>query len=152
MIRANSIRDWVREHTLQDTLQIMENGEAVYFVREKKSLSDATATMYLTAAYLYFGIERERRSEIGKAAYRRKAAAGKYTPRDYFGYVPGTFTPSEEGKYVVEMFAGASGGAKTVTQFWRLCRESALTGAEDVSVSFLFNLVKSALVSLVSPM
>lgn len=71
MIRANSIRECVRGHTLQDTLQIMENGAAVYFAQEKKSLTEAKATRVLTTAYLYFEIERDRRSEISKAAGRR---------------------------------------------------------------------------------
>lgn len=112
MIISESIRAWVRNHDLQDTLRLMESGEVIVFVDEDMSTADSMAATVLTAAYMYFEVERERRSIQQREMYKRRVAAGEYTPRDYFGYVPGTFIPDENRKFVVEMFLEASQGVE----------------------------------------
>lgn len=112
MIISESIRAWVRNHDLQDTLRLMGSGEVIGFIAEEVTTADSMAATVLTATYMYFEVERERRSEIGREAYLRNAAAGEYTPRDYLGYASGTFEPDENRKYVVEMFLEASQGVE----------------------------------------
>ena len=108
MIISESIRAWVRGHDLQDTLLLMGSGEVIEFREEGFSTADSMAATVLTAVYMYFEVERERRSDIGKAVYFERARRGKYIPKDYFGFTPGTFIPSEEKRFVVEMFMEAS--------------------------------------------
>ena len=91
MIISESIRAWVRHHDMQDTLRLMGSGEVIVFIAEDMTTADSMTATLLTAAYMYFEVERERRSELGREAYLRKAAAGEYTPRDYFGFMPGSF-------------------------------------------------------------
>ena len=86
MIISDSIRAWVRNHDLQDTLRLMGSGEVIVFMDEDMSTADSMTATLLTAAYMYFEIERERRSEIGRAVYLDRVRRGQYTPRDYFGY------------------------------------------------------------------
>ena len=112
MIISESIRAWVRNHDLQDTLRLIGSGEVIVFMAEDMTTADSMTATLLTAAYMYFEVERERRSEIGRAVYLDRVRRGKYTPRDYFGYVPGTFIPSDDRKYIVEMFLEASQGVE----------------------------------------
>ena len=112
MIISESIRVWAKKHSLQDTLRLLGTGEIVYFVQENMRTTDGMAPTVLTAAYMYFEVERERRSMITSEVYKRKAAAGEYTPRVYFGYKPGSFEPDENRKYIVEMFLEASQGVE----------------------------------------
>ena len=112
MIISESIRAWVRNHDLQDTLRLMGSGEVIVFMAEDMTTADSMTATILTAAYMYFEIERERRSEIGRGVYIDRVRRGEYTPRDYFGYKPGSFILSEEGKYIVEMFLEASQGVE----------------------------------------
>lgn len=112
MIISESIRAWVRGHNLQDTLLLMGSGEVIEFREEGFSTADSMAATVLTAAYIYFEVERERRSDIGKAVYFERARRGKYIPKDYFGFTPGTFIPSEKKRFVGEMFMEASRGAE----------------------------------------
>lgn len=112
MIISGSIRAWVRNHTLQDTLRLMGSGEVIVFIAEEMTTADSMTATVLTAAYMYFEVERERRSIQQRELYKRKVAAGEYTPRQYFGYAPGTFIPSEEKRFVVEMFLEASQGVE----------------------------------------
>lgn len=112
MIISESIRAWVRNHDLQDTLRLMGSGEVIVFIAEEMTTADSMAATVLTAAYMYFEVERERRSILQRELYKRRVAAGEYTPRQYLGYAPGTFIPSEEKKFVVEMFLEASQGVE----------------------------------------
>lgn len=112
MIISGSIRAWVRNHTLQDTLRLMGSGEVIVFMAEEMTTADSMTATVITAAYMYVEVERERRSVLQRELYKRKVAAGEYTPRVYFGYVPGTFTPDENRKYIVEMFLEASQGVE----------------------------------------
>ncbi|MBQ1291015.1 MAG: hypothetical protein IIY28_06670 [Lachnospiraceae bacterium] len=112
MIISESIRAWVRHHDMQDTLRLMGSGEVIVFVDEEMTTADSMTATVLTAAYMYFEVERERRSIQQHEMYKRRVAAGEYTPRDYFGYVPGTFIPSDDRKYIVEMFLEASQGVE----------------------------------------
>ena len=112
MIISESIRVWAKKHSLQDTLRLLSTGENVYFVQENMRTTDGMAPTVLTAAYMYFEVERERRSIQQREMYKRRVAAGEYTPRQYLGYAPGTFIPSEEKKFVVEMFLEASQGVE----------------------------------------
>ena len=112
MIISESIRAWVRNHDLQDTLRLIGNGEVIVFMAEDMTTADSMAPTVLTAAYMYFEVERERRSEIGRAVYLDRVRKGEYTPRDYFGLVPGTFMPNKNRKYIVEMFLEAAGGVE----------------------------------------
>ena len=112
MIISESIRVWAKKHSLQDTLRLLSTGEIVYFVQENMRTTDGMAPTVLTAAYMYFEVERERRSTITSEVYKRKVAAGEYTPRDYFGFKPGSFIPSADRKYIVEMFLEAADGVE----------------------------------------
>jgi DNA invertase Pin-like site-specific DNA recombinase len=112
MIISENIKTWAKKHSLQETLHLLSTGETVYFIQEDMRTTDSMAPTVLTAAYMYFEVERERRSMIASAVYKRKAAAGEYTPRDYFGFEPGTFVPSADRKYIVEMFLEASQGVE----------------------------------------
>ena len=112
MIISESIRAWVRHRDMQDTLRLMGSGEVIVFVDEEMTTADSMTATVLTAAYMYFEVERERRSIQQHEMYKRRVAAGEYTPRDYFGYVPGTFIPSDDRKYIVEMFLEASQGVE----------------------------------------
>lgn len=112
MIISESIRAWVRNHDLQDTLRLIGNGEIIVFVAEEMTTADSMTATVLTAAYMYFEVERERRSIQQHEMYKRRVAAGEYTPRQYLGYAPGTFEPDENRKYIVEMFLEASQGVE----------------------------------------
>ena len=112
MIISESIRAWVRNHDLQDTLRLMGSGEVIVFMAEDMTTVDSMTATILTAAYMYFEVERERRSETGREVYLRRVAAGEYTPRVYFGFMPGSFEPDENRKFVVEMFLEASQGVE----------------------------------------
>ena len=112
MIISESIRAWVRHHDMQDTLRLMGSGEVIVFVDEEMTTADSMTATVLTAAYMYFEVERERRSIQQRELYKRKAAAGEYTPRQYFGFMPGSFEPDENRKYIVEMFLEASQGVE----------------------------------------
>ena len=108
---AESIRAWVRGHTLQDTLMIME-GEEIWFEEERMSTNDHMVATILTVGYMFFEVERERRSILQHELYLRRVQKGHFIPHHYFGYLPGTFQPSEERKYVVEMYREASQGVE----------------------------------------
>ena len=112
MIISDSIRAWVRNHDLQDTLRLMGSGEVIVFMAEDMSTADSMTATILTAAYMYFEIERERRSEIGRGVYIDRVRRGEYTPRSYFGFMPGSFESDENRKYVVEMFQEAADGVE----------------------------------------
>lgn len=112
MIISESIRTWVRDHTLQETLLTMGAGVEIRFAEEGISTKDSMVITAITAAYTFFEIQRELRSEIGRAVYLRKAAAEEYVPRLYLGYKPGTFQPSDERKYIIEMFTEAAEGVE----------------------------------------
>jgi len=112
MIISESIRAWVRYHDMQDTLRLMGSGEVIVFIAEDMTTADSMTATVLTAAYMYFEVERERRSEIGRAVYIDRVRRGEYTPRQYLGYAPGTFIPSDDRKYIVEMFLEASQGVE----------------------------------------
>ena len=112
MIISESIRAWVRNHDLQDTLRLMGSGEVIVFIAEEMTTADSMTATLLTAAYMYFEVERERRSIQQHEMYKRKVAAGEYTPRNYFGFMPGSFEPDENRKFVVEMFMEASQGVE----------------------------------------
>ena len=112
MIISDSIRAWVRNHDLQDTLRLMGSGEVIVFIAEDMTTADSMTATLLTAAYMYFEVERERRSEIGRGVYIDRVRRGEYTPRQYLGYKPGSFKPDENRKYIVEMFLEASQGVE----------------------------------------
>ena len=95
MIISESIRAWVRHHDMQDTLRLMGSGEVIVFVDEDMFTADSMTATVLTAAYMYFKVEMERKSIQQHQMYKRRVAAGEYTPRGYFGYASGTFIPSE---------------------------------------------------------
>lgn len=71
-MKAKSIRDWHRLHTLEETQQMAAEGIVIEFEQEGMSTNTPLAFEILNGAYLYFEIERERRSWLAKE--RRKAA------------------------------------------------------------------------------
>ena len=112
MIIAESIRDWVRSHSQEETHLLIGRGEVIVFESEGLSTADSMTATILTVGYMFFEVERERRSILQHELYMRRAKLGKYTPRAYFGYEPFTFQPSEASKYVVEMFLEAADGVE----------------------------------------
>ena len=67
MTITESIGAWVRGHSMEDTLAIMMSGEVIHFAQEEVCSTDSIAQTALTAACMYFEIERERR----RARWRR---------------------------------------------------------------------------------
>ncbi len=106
MTISESIGAWARGHSMEDTLAIMMSGEVIHFAQEEVCSTDSIAQTALTAAYMYFEIERERRREHRLM----KVAASEFKIGNYFGFEQGSFRPSETSKYVVEMFIKACTG------------------------------------------
>ena len=50
MIISDSIRAWVRNHDLQDTLLLMGSGEVIVFITEDMTTVDSMTATLLTAA------------------------------------------------------------------------------------------------------
>ena len=111
MIIAESIREWVRSHSQEETLMLMTS-EEIWFEEEGLSTNDSAVATILTVGYMFLEVERERRSILQHELYMRRVKLGKYTPRAYFGYEPFTFQPSEEKRCVVEMFQEAADGVE----------------------------------------
>ncbi len=113
MISAPDIRTWVRSHTSQETVELMGTGGVIRFEKERLETTDSRAITILSAAYVYFETERERRSDIAKAAYYKRVKAGVFIPYLYLGYEPYSFVPSiddEERAVVAETFQEAADG------------------------------------------
>lgn len=111
MITVESIRYWIRNHTENETLEMLGEGEVIFFQSENLSTSDCMALIVLQTAYLYFEIERGRRSERSIAAYYSRVESGVYIPKNYLGYKPNTFEPDEMSSVVRMMFEAVMSGA-----------------------------------------
>lgn len=91
---TESLRRWTREHTEQETLRIMETGETIYFEKEQISTADLLKPSTIHAAYLYYAIEQDRRDELRRMRYLKRAK--HYIPRPIFGYEPYGSTCKDE--------------------------------------------------------
>lgn len=125
MITVESIRYWTRNHTEEETLELLGNGEVIYFQCENLSTSDCMALTVIQTAYIYFEIERERRSERAKALYYSRVKSGEYIPRTYLGYHPQTFIPDEMSAVVRLIFEAAASGV-SCTELADLLNEAGL--------------------------
>jgi len=111
MITVESIRYWTRNHTEEETLEMLGEGEVIFFQSENLSTSDCMALIVLQTAYLYFEIERGRRSERSIAAYYSRVESGVYFPKNYLGYKSNTFEPDEMSSVVRMMFEAVMSGS-----------------------------------------
>ena len=105
---TESLRRWTQEHTEQETMQIIETGETIYFEREQISTADLLNPSAIHAAYLYYAIEQDRRDELRRMRYLKRAK--HYIPRPIFGYEPYTFIPAPEAVLVQKAFQDAAEG------------------------------------------
>ena len=112
-MKAESIKEWVRGHSYQETLKIVADGEVIRFEKEKLCTSEPMVLTVIQTAYIFYEAERERRSEIASLAYQKRVDEGIYHPGLYLGYEPYTFEPStdrSEVRIVKNLFNRAAAG------------------------------------------
>lgn len=107
---TESIKEWVRGHSYQETLRIVADGEVIRFEKENLSTSEPMVLTVIQTAYIFFEAERERRSEIASLAYQKRVDEGRFSPGLYLGYEPYTFIPAEEKKIMKNLFNRAATG------------------------------------------
>ena len=110
---TESIKEWVKVHSYQETLKIVADGEVIRFEKEKLTTSEPMVLTVIQAAYIFFEAEREKRSESSSLAYRKRVEDGIFHPGLYLGFEPYTFEPSSERaevRIVKNLFNRAAAG------------------------------------------
>ena len=137
---TESIKEWVRGHSYQETLRIVADGEVIRFEKENLSTSEPMVLTVIQTAYIFFEAERERRSEIASLAYRKRVDEGRFSPGLYLGYEPYTFEPSSEGsevRIVKRLFQKAAAGEelRTLATWMNACGYRTTRGNTQTSKS-----------------
>lgn len=109
---TESILNWVKSHSEEETLRLITSGEELYFQAEKASATDPMVLAAIQTAYVFCGAERDRRREVSLGKYYQKVDAGDFQIGLYFGYKPYTFEPSETAGAVKRMYKEAAEGAE----------------------------------------
>ncbi len=107
---AESIRQWVHEHTEWETMDIIRAGEEIFFQEEKMSTANPMVLAVIHATFLYFAVEKDRAEDLRRMAYLEKVEKGKWEPKAYLGYRKNSFKLSSQAPMVRQAFQYAADG------------------------------------------